>query len=91
MLTPAQVKYIGESLLQIPHIRRIRYATKGIAIFPIKIISDDAWFKALIDVQKMGKSYGKQVVIHTHFSCENEITKWSQLAMDRLWSEVPTC
>ena len=87
MLTPAQIKYIGENLLQIPHIRRIRYATKGIAIFPIKVLSDDAWFKALIEVQKLGKSYGKHVVIHTHFSCENEITKWSQMAMDRLWSE----
>ena len=87
MLTPAQIKYIGENLLEIPHIRRIRYATKGIAIFPIKIVSDDAWVKALTDVVKLGRSYGKQVVIHTHFSCENEISKWSQMAMDRLYSE----
>lgn len=87
MLTPKQLKYIGESLLSIPHIRRIRYATKGIAIFPQKITSDDEWFKALVDVVKFGRSYGKQVVVHTHFSSPVEVTKWSQRAMDRLFSE----
>ena len=86
MLTPVQLKYIGESLLKIPHIRRIRYATKGIAIFPQKIITDDLWFNALKEVYDFGKSYGKQVVVHTHFSSPREITKWSQLAMDRLFS-----
>ena len=87
MLTAPQLKYIGENLLKIPHIRRIRYATKGIAIFPQKILTDDDWFQALVDVQKMGRSYGKQVVIHTHFSSPIEMTKWSQKAMDRLFQE----
>lgn len=86
MLTPAQLKYIGESLLKIPHIRRIRFATKGIAIFPQKVISDDEWFNALLSVHKLGNSYGKQVVVHTHFSSPLEITKWSQKAMDRLFT-----
>ncbi|MDC1174277.1 KamA family radical SAM protein [Bacteriovoracaceae bacterium] len=85
MLTAAQLKYIGESLLKIPHIRRIRYATKGIAIFPMKITSDNAWFEALKDVHKYGLSLGKQVVVHTHFSCPKEITHWSQLAMEKLF------
>ncbi len=87
MLTPKQLKYIGENLLKIPHIRRIRYATKGIAIFPQKVLSDQAWFQALSDVHKMGRSYGKQVVVHTHFSSPIEITKWTQMAMDRLFQE----
>lgn len=86
MLTPKQLKYIGESLLKIPHIRRIRYATKGIAIFPQKVITDDAWVQALTEVHEFGRRYGKQVVVHTHFSSPREITKWSQLAMERLFS-----
>lgn len=86
MLNPAQVKYIGENLLKIPHIRRIRYATKGIAIYPQKILTDDKWFQALTDVVEFGRSFGKQVVMHTHFSSPVEITKWSQMAMDRLFS-----
>ncbi len=86
MLTPKQLKYIGESLLKIPHIRRIRYATKGIAIFPQKILTDDDWVNALRDVHEFGRRYGKQVVVHTHFSSPQEITKASQQAMDRLFS-----
>lgn len=87
MLNPKQIRYIGENLLKIPHIRRIRYATKGIAIFPQKILTDDNWVAALTDVHKFGRSLGKQVVIHTHFSSPKEITKWSQMAMDRLFGE----
>lgn len=87
MLTPKQIRYIGEGLLKIPHIRRVRFATKGIAIFPMKILTDDDWVEAISDVVKMGRSFGKQVVIHTHFSSPREITKWSQMAMDRLFTE----
>jgi len=86
MLTPKQLKHIGESLIKIPHVRRIRYATKGIAIFPQKIVSDDAWLDALTEVHTLGRSYGKQVVVHTHFSSPKEVTKWSERAMERLFS-----
>ncbi|MDD0852904.1 KamA family radical SAM protein [Halobacteriovorax sp. GB3] len=86
MLTPKQIRYIGENLLKIPHIRRIRLATKGIAIFPMKVLTDDAWVEAVSDIAKLGRAFGKQVVIHTHFSSTKEITKWSQMAMDRLFS-----
>lgn len=86
-LTAEQVKVIGESLLAIPHIRRIRYATKGIAVLPQKILTDDNWFNALVGVRKLAKSLGKQVVVHTHFSSPHEMTKWSKLATDRLFAE----
>ena len=87
MLTAKQIKYIGENLLMIPNIRRIRYATKGIAIFPMKILTDDDWVQAISEVHELGRSMNKQVVIHTHFSSPKEITTWSQKAMDRLYSE----
>ena len=73
--------------MDIPNIRRIRYATKGIAIFPMKILTDDDWVQAIVDVQKLGREKGKAVVIHTHFSSPREITEWSRQAMDRLFSE----
>lgn len=85
MLNAKQIRYIGENLLKIPHIRRIRFATKGIAIFPTKILTDDDWFNAMKDVHALGRAFGKQVVIHTHFSSPKEITKWSQMAMERLF------
>lgn len=85
MLNAKQIRYIGENLLKIPHIRRIRFATKGIAIFPNKILTDDEWFNAVKDVHNLGRAFGKQVVIHTHFSSPLEITKWSQMAMERIF------
>ena len=86
MLTASQIRYIGENLLKIPHIRRIRLATKGISIFPQKILTDDEWVGAVSEIHKLGTAFGKQVVIHTHFSSPREMTKWSQMAMDRLFS-----
>lgn len=86
-LQAKQIELIGETLLNIPHIRRIRYATKGLAIFPMKILTDDDWFLSVVKVAKLGRELGKQVVIHTHFSSPNEITYWSKLAMDRLFAE----
>jgi lysine 2,3-aminomutase len=86
-LMPKHITLIGETLLNIPHIRRMRFATKGIAILPQKVLRDDNWFNALNDVHKKGLNLGKQVVIHTHFSSPNEITMQSKLAMDRLFSE----
>jgi len=87
MLTPEQILHIGRSLLAIPNIRRLRYATKGIAIYPQKILTDDAWYDAIKTVHQEAKAMGKQVVIHTHFSSPKEITRWSQLAMERLFSD----
>jgi len=86
-LTSKQITHIGETLLSIPHIRRLRYATKGIAILPMKITHDEKWMEAFLAVHKKGQALGKQVVIHTHFSSPREITKWSQLAMERLFAE----
>jgi lysine 2,3-aminomutase len=86
-MTPKQLEYIGESLLKIPNIRRIRYATKGIAVLPTKILTDDAWFKALINVYNLGKKMGKQVVIHTHFSSPKEMTIFSKMAKEKIFNE----
>lgn len=86
-MTAKHIRIIGERLLGIDHIRRIRYATKGIAILPQKITSDEAWMEAFLDMHVLGKSRGQQVVIHTHFSSPNEVTQWNKDAMDRLFAE----
>ncbi len=86
-MTARQITHIGETLLAIPHIRRLRYATKGIAIMPMKITNDEKWMDAFLEIHKKGHAQGKQVVIHTHFSSPREITRWTQAAMDRLFQE----
>jgi lysine 2,3-aminomutase len=86
-MTHKHIRAIGERLLNIDHIRRIRYATKGIAILPQKILTDEPWVEAFLDIHRKGKDMGKAVVIHTHFSSPKEITQWSRDAMDRLFAE----
>lgn len=82
-LKAEHIQLIGERLLHIPHIRRIRYATKGLAVMPQKILTDDAWFNALTRVVELGRRLHKDVVVHTHFNHPNEITSVTKDAMDR--------
>jgi lysine 2,3-aminomutase len=83
-LKPAHIQLIGERLLKMPNIRRIRYATKGLAVMPQKILSDDAWLAALTSVVEFGRELHKDVVVHTHFNHPNEITGITSDALDRL-------
>ena len=80
-----QVRELGNALLDIPHIRRIRFATKGLAIQPMKIITDTDWTNAVTEVVERGRKLHKEVVIHTHFNTPNEVTGISQDAMNILF------
>jgi lysine 2,3-aminomutase len=84
-LKPSQVLELGNALLDIPHIRRFRFATKGIAIQPMKILTDMDWTDAVTKVFERGRKMHKDVVIHTHFNTPNEITGVSQDAMNLLF------
>ena len=83
-LRPEQITHIGESLLAIPHVRRFRYATKGLAVMPQKILTDNEWTDALSRIVEKGRSLHKEVVIHTHFNHPNEITGLTRAATDKL-------
>ena len=83
-LKPDHIRLIGERLLGMPNIRRIRYATKGLCVMPQKILSDDAWVNALTGVVELGRARHKEVVVHTHFNHPNEITGVTQDAVNRL-------
>jgi lysine 2,3-aminomutase len=80
-LPPKNITLIGEALLAIPHVRRIRFATKGLAVMPMKILSDPAWVDALCGVVTHGRALGKEVVVHTHFNHPNEISAITARAM----------
>ncbi|NCQ60680.1 MAG: KamA family radical SAM protein [Myxococcales bacterium] len=86
-LRPDHVRLIGETLLDIPHIRRLRFATKGPAVLPQKLLSDDAWVSAVVGVVERGRRMEKDVVLHTHFNHPNEITQITQRAVARLVSQ----
>ncbi|PVI05932.1 kama family protein, partial [Periconia macrospinosa] len=73
-LPPEALKFIGERLLEIPHIRRFRIASKGLAVSPGRIQPTDAWTNELIALSNRGRQEGKQVCLHTHFNHPREIT-----------------
>jgi lysine 2,3-aminomutase len=84
-LAHKNITLIGEALLAIPHVRRMRFATKGPAVMPMKILTDTAWTDALCGVVEHGRALGKDVVLHTHFNSPNEISWITQRAMDVLF------
>jgi lysine 2,3-aminomutase len=84
-LPPKNLELIGNALLDIPHVRRMRFATKGPAIMPMKLLTDPAWVDAIVGVVERGRKLGKDVVLHTHFNAPEEITWITEKAMSVLF------
>lgn len=84
-LAAKHIENIGMRLLSIPNIKRLRFATKGPAVMPMKILSDQKWLDAMTRVVEAGRKAHKQVVIHTHFNHANEITEITRQAMNALF------
>jgi len=80
-LSPSNLIQIGETLLKMDNIRRLRVATKGPAVMPMKILTHSAWTDALTHIVKLGRKLGKEVALHTHFAHPNEITEITEKAM----------
>lgn len=83
-LRATQIEEIGEALLAMPNVRRMRFATKGPAVMPMKLLTDDAWTDALTRIVEKGRKLHKEVVLHTHFNHPREITWITEAAMNKL-------
>ncbi|KAJ8612424.1 hypothetical protein MRB53_037465 [Persea americana] len=82
---------IGERLLSIPHIRRIRFASKVFAVSPhILLDSQDGWTDTLIDLSNRAREQGKHVALHTHINHPNEISWITELAAQKLYKSTLT-
>jgi lysine 2,3-aminomutase len=84
-LKARQISLIGNRLLELPNIRRIRFATKGPAVMPMKLLTDHEWIDALTAVVERGRKLHKEVVLHTHFNHPNEITAITKRALDAVF------
>jgi lysine 2,3-aminomutase len=83
-LRATQIEEIGDALLAMPNVRRMRFATKGPAVMPQKLLTDHAWVDALTRVVEKGRKLHKEVVLHTHFNHPKEITGITEDAMNKL-------
>lgn len=80
-LKPDQIRHIGHSLLDLPSIQRIRFATKGLAVMPMKVLSDIEWTRALLEVAGRGRKMLKEISMSTHFNHPNEVSASTRNAM----------
>jgi lysine 2,3-aminomutase len=85
MLPARRLKEIVTTLLAIPHIRRIRIASKGPAVMPMKLLRDQKWTDALVEMSDRSRDKAKEVCLHTHFNSTHEITEISRQAMELLF------
>ena len=83
-LRAQQIEEIGDRLLAMPNVRRLRFATKGPAVMPQKLLTDHAWTDALTRVVEKARKLHKDVVLHTHFNHPKEITGITEDAMNKL-------
>ncbi len=79
-----QIDTLGQRLLDIEHVRRFRFASKGLAILPQKILTDNAWFDNLARLNERARRQGVDMMLHTHFNHPVEATWITQQAMLRL-------
>ncbi|KAJ5591415.1 hypothetical protein N7450_005387 [Penicillium hetheringtonii] len=90
-LSPEQLKKIGEELLAIENIRRIRFASKGLSVCPSRFLdSQDEWSKTLIELSNRGRALGKSIALHTHFNHPNEISWITRRAAQILFENAVT-
>lgn len=87
-LQPEQLQLVGKRLLAISHVQRIRFATKGLAVCPMRILDRrDGWTDTFIALSNLGRSIGKQVAMHTHFNSPREITWATERAAKYLFEK----
>ncbi|KJZ76983.1 hypothetical protein HIM_03860 [Hirsutella minnesotensis 3608] len=86
LLEPEQLEYIGDRLLRIPHVRRFRFATKGLSVSPSRLLDpQDDWVGTVIRLEKKARKMGKHVCVHTHFNSVNEISWITRKGAQRLY------
>ncbi|KZL81021.1 l-lysine -aminomutase [Colletotrichum incanum] len=84
-LAPHQIELIGDRLISMPNIRRFRFASKGLAVCPTRILDpNDPWVDALIAVSDKAKKARKAVALHTHFNHPSEISWVTEEACQKL-------
>ncbi len=76
------ISYIGQRLISVPHIQRMRFATKAPAVMPQKLLMDHEWRDSLLQLAVEGRKQGKEVALHTHFNHPNEITALTKAGLE---------
>ncbi len=86
-LKASQMLELGTELINMEKIKRIRFASKGLSVLPMKIINDREWTEALIRLSDMGRANGVEISFHTHINHPREITHYVEEAAKLLFNQ----
>lgn len=85
-LQPEHIMMIGDRLISMENIKRFRFASKGLAVSPNRILDkNDKWVDAMIAISDKAKKAGKTMALHTHFNHPNEISWITRKACQKLF------
>jgi lysine 2,3-aminomutase len=84
-LPARHLRLLVRRLLGMRSIRRVRLATRGPAVMPMKLLSDDAWFRAVADLAAEARAARKELSVHTHVNHPRELTEVTEAAANRLF------
>ncbi len=85
-LKASQLLELGTELINMGKLKRIRFASKGLSVLPMKIIKDCDWTEALIRLSDMGRAKGVEVSFHTHINHPREMTHYVEEAAKLLFT-----
>lgn len=69
---------LGETLLEIPHVRRLRIATRGLSADPGRVFRDPAWRDAVLRLSDLARERVKEACLQVHFNHSREVTPLAQ-------------
>ncbi|KAI1770915.1 kama family protein [Hypoxylon cercidicola] len=79
------IEWIGDRLIGMKNIERFRFASKGLAVAPHRLLDkNDPWTESLIRVSDKARRAGKHMALHTHFNHPDEISWITELASRKL-------
>ncbi len=84
MLGAGELASLGERLLRIPQLERLRFATRGLASLPQRVEGDPPWRAALLAIARRGTQRGLRVALHAHFNHAAELSPPTLRALARL-------
>ncbi len=61
-----ELSWLGESLLELPVLDRLRLATRGLTAQPERLFEDGAWRQALVDLATRARARGVRIAVHVH-------------------------
>ena len=83
-LAPRHLEQLGTAVLSIPHVRRLRFSTRGLTAAPGRLVNDGPWRRGFAEMSEDAQRRGKRLAVHTHFNVAAEVDAQAASALEVL-------